>query len=39
MAVAKSFQKFEILSKPFEQNKRLYVIVKNPNTQVEKTVR
>ena len=39
MAVAKSFKNFEMLSEPFEQNNKMYVIVKNPNTQTERTVR
>jgi hypothetical protein len=39
MAVAKSFKDFEQLCEPFEKNKRMYVIVKNPKTQNERTVR
>lgn len=39
MAVAKSFKNFEMLSEPFEQNNKMYVIVRNPKTQHERTVR
>ena len=39
MAVEKSFKNFEMLSEPFEQNNKMYVIVRNPKTQHERTVR
>ena len=37
--VAKSFKDFEILCEPFEKSGRLYVNVRNPKTQKERTVR
>lgn len=37
--VAKSFQQFEQIGEPFEVSGRKYVIVKNPKTGTERTVR
>jgi len=39
MAVAKSFESFEILCEPFEVNKRKYVRVRNPKNGNERQVR
>jgi hypothetical protein len=37
--VAKSFQNFIFLSEPFVENKRTYIMVKNPKTKTERKVR
>ena len=39
MAVAKSFQNFEIVKEPFEENGRMYVEVRNPKTSNIRKVR
>lgn len=37
--VAKSFQNFEFLSKPYDKNGKLYIDTRNPSTGKERTVR
>lgn len=39
MAVAPSFQSFEILCEPFESNGKMYIRVRNPKTGTERQVR
>ena len=39
MAVAKSFQNFDIVKEPFEENGRMYVEVRNPKTLTVRRVR
>lgn len=39
MCVAKTYQTWEKLGEPFEENNRLYIMVLNPKTKTEKKVR
>ena len=39
MPVAPSFSTFEFLSEPYEQNKKMYIKVRNPKTKTERIVR